>query len=120
MMARIGVTPDQYTVVNLPSDVALFASGEAPVWGGYVNALAVACATRGYKINLIYPDDYGVLLYGDTLLAREDFITANPDLVRRFLRATKGWVYAVEHGSRWAADPRSTIHRRMPPWKRPR
>ncbi len=100
MTARVGVTPDQYTEVNLASDVALFASGEAPVWGVYVNALALTVQQAGYKINLIYPDDYGVHFYGDALFARADFIAANPDLVRRFLRASlKGWTYAVEKPS---------------------
>lgn len=98
MMARVGVTPDQYTVVNLPSDVTRFASGDVPVWGGYLNAFALTVQRAGYKINLIYPDDYGVHFYGDTPLAREDFIAANPDLVRRFLRASlRGWTYAVEN-----------------------
>ncbi|MDE3091113.1 MAG: ABC transporter substrate-binding protein, partial [Chloroflexota bacterium] len=35
MTARLGIRPDQYSEVNLPSDVALFASDEVPVWGAY-------------------------------------------------------------------------------------
>ncbi len=98
MTARLGIRPDQYSEVNLPSDVALLASGEVPVWGAYVTALVLAVQQAGYKINIIYPDDYGVHLYGDTIFATDDLIAKNPDLVRRFLRATlKGWTYAVEN-----------------------
>lgn len=98
MTARVGISPDQYTEVVTPSDVTLFASGHPPVWGGYLNAFVAEAEYAGHKLNIIYPDDYGVHFYGDSIFARDDFIAANPDLVRRFLRATlKGWQYAVEH-----------------------
>jgi len=98
MMARVGIGPDQYQPVYLPSDVSLFASGEAPVWAGFVNALALEVQRAGYQINFIYPDDYGIHFYGDVLITTDDLIAENPDLVRRFTRATlKGWTYAVEH-----------------------
>jgi NitT/TauT family transport system substrate-binding protein len=98
MMARVGITPDQYQIVYLPSDVALFASREAPVWAGFINVFALEVQRAGYKINLIYPDDYGIHFYGDVLMTTDDLIARNPDLVRRFMRAAlKGWTYAVEN-----------------------
>lgn len=98
MMARVGISPDQYTVVNLPSEVALFASGQADVWSVYTNNFLVTLRQAGYELNVIYPDDYGVHFYADSIFTSDDLLAANPDLVRRFLRATlKGWMYAVEH-----------------------
>jgi len=98
MMARVGIRRDQYTEVALPSDVALFASGQVPVWGAYLTALVLAIQRAGHQINIIYPDDYGVHFYGDVLFTTDDLIAKNPELVRRFLRATlKGWTYAVEN-----------------------
>ena len=98
MMANLGISQDQYSEVDLPSDVEEFASGRVPVWGAYVNALALSVQRAGYEINIIYPDDYGVHFYSDTLIATDDFIANNPDLVRRFLRASlKGWTFAVEN-----------------------
>ena len=98
MTTRVGVTPDQYTEVVLPSDVQMFASGEVPVWGGFSNGFIISVLDAGYQINWIYPDDYGVHFYADTLFASDDLIAKNPDLVLRFLRATlKGWTYAVEN-----------------------
>ncbi len=47
---------------------------------------------------MIYPDDYGVHFYADTLFTSDDLISTDPDLVLRFLRATlKGWTFAVEN-----------------------
>ncbi len=98
MMAKMGIGQDEYTEVNLPSDVALFASGEAPVWGAYVSGLALTLQQAGYKLNIIYPDDYGVHFYGESIFTTDDLIARNPDLVRRFLRATlRGYTYAVEN-----------------------
>lgn len=98
MMARLGISQDKYTEVDLPSDVKDFGSGRVPVWAAYLNVLTVSVQRAGYKINLIYPDDYGVHFYSDSLFATDDFIAKNPDLVRRFLRASlKGWTFAVEN-----------------------
>jgi NitT/TauT family transport system substrate-binding protein len=100
MMARVGISPDQYTEVDLPSDVNLFLSGEDPIWGGYVNVMVVSIQQAGYQLNLIYPGDYGVHFYGDTIITSDALITSDPNLVLRFLRATlKGWTYAVENPS---------------------
>jgi NitT/TauT family transport system substrate-binding protein len=98
MMARVGVSPDRYTEVVLPSDLALFASGDVPVWGSYLNVFATEVRQAGYKVNILYPDDYGVHFYGNSIFTRDDYIAKNPDLVVRFLRATlKGWTFAVEN-----------------------
>jgi NitT/TauT family transport system substrate-binding protein len=98
MMYRVGIRPDQYTEVNLPSDLALFTSGEVPIWGAYLTSLVLIAQQAGYQVNIIYPDDYGVHLYGDTIFATDEYIAQNPDLVLRFLSATlKGWTYAVEN-----------------------
>ncbi len=98
MMNKVGVTPDQYTVVNIPNDLKQFASGDPQVWGVYANAFVLTAEHAGYKINEIFPDDYGVHFYADTIFTTDDMIANNPDLVTRFLRATlKGWTYAIEN-----------------------
>jgi NitT/TauT family transport system substrate-binding protein len=68
------------------------------VWSAYSDGFVITAQQAGYTLNLIYPDDYGVHFYADCLFTTDDVITNNPQLVRRFLRATlKGWTYAVEH-----------------------
>ena len=105
MTAKVGISPDQYTVVtNLPSDLALFASGDVPVWGVYLTGFVVAAEQAGYQLNIIYPDDYGVHFFADTLFATDNLLDNDPNLVIRFLRATlKGWTYAVENPTEMGA-----------------
>ena len=98
MTARVGVTPDQYETAYLPSDVAMFGTGEVPVWGAFVNVFGIDIQRAGYRVNYIYPDDYSIHFYGDVLITTDDMIATKPDLVLRFTRATlKGWTYAVEN-----------------------
>jgi NitT/TauT family transport system substrate-binding protein len=100
MMAKVGIPPDQYTIVDVPSDLAVFASGDIPVWSAYINSFVITVQQAGYEINLVYPDDYGIHFYSDSLFTTDALITADPDLVLRLLRATlQGWTYAVEHPS---------------------
>ena len=98
MTARVGVTRDQYETAYLPSDVAMFGTGEVPVWGAFVNVFGIDIQRAGYRVNYIYPDDYSIHFYGDVLITTDDMIATKPDLVLRFTRATlKGWTYAVEN-----------------------
>ncbi len=98
MMMKEGISKDQYQSVYLPSDVEKFASGGVPIWGGFINVFVLEVQQAGYKINIISPDDYGIHFYGDTLITTDSMIQKNPDLVRRFMRATlKGWTYALEN-----------------------
>jgi NitT/TauT family transport system substrate-binding protein len=98
MMAKLGIKPDQYETVYLPSNLELFASGQVPVWGGFLNVFPLEIQRAGYKLNFIYPDDYGIHFYGDILITTDDLIQSDPDLVQRFLRASlKGWTYVVEN-----------------------
>jgi NitT/TauT family transport system substrate-binding protein len=104
MMKRIGIRPDQYTLVNSTSDLASFYSGQVQVRSVYLTNEILTMRAAGYKVNIIYPDDYGIHNYGDALIATEALIKNQPDLVLRFLRATlKGWTYAVEHPSEMGA-----------------
>lgn len=100
MMEHLGIASDQYTEINLPSDLAAFDSGQAQVWGLYMNNFTVTLLQTNHKLNFIYPDDYGIHFYGDTLFTTDEMIAKQPDLILRFLRATlKGWTWAVENAN---------------------
>ena len=52
----------------------------------------------GMKIGRMLYSDHGLSFYGNSLLARDETIKDDPDLVRRFVAATiKGYEYALEH-----------------------
>lgn len=97
MMAHVGIPPDAYSEVVLPSELDLFVSGAIPVWGVFYNSFAVTLQEAGYELNLIFPEDYGVHFYGDVIFTTDALIEDDPVLVTRFLRATlEGWRFAIK------------------------
>ena len=98
MMARVGIAQNQYTEVNVAATLTPLYSGEVQVSAGFVTNEVLTAQAAGYKLNIIYPDDYGIHFYADTIFTTDDLVAKNADLVRRFLRATlKGWTYAIEN-----------------------
>jgi NitT/TauT family transport system substrate-binding protein len=104
MMAKVGIAPDQYNEVNIGANLEPFYSGQVQVWNAWLNNEVLTAQSDGHQVNIIYPDDYGIHFYSDTIYATEGTIAENPDLVLRFLRATlKGWTYAIENPTLIAA-----------------
>jgi NitT/TauT family transport system substrate-binding protein len=98
MLGYAGLRPDQYTVTVATPDLAPLYSGAVQGRLGLITNEALSARAAGYTLNLIFPDNYGVHFYADTIFATDDLVGKNPDLVRRFLRATlKGWSFAVEN-----------------------
>jgi NitT/TauT family transport system substrate-binding protein len=98
LMKRVGIQPDQYTLVNSTSDLTQFYSGEVQVRSVYLTNEVLTIKAAGYDVNIIYPDDYGIHNYSDTLVCQDELVSSQPNLVLKFLRATLlGWTYAVEH-----------------------
>ena len=104
MLARVGIAPNQYIEVNVAATLPPLYSGEVQVSAGFVTNEVLVAQAAGYNLNIIYPDDYGIHFYADTLFTTDDLIAKNPDLARRFLRATlKGWAYAIENSAQVGA-----------------
>lgn len=56
---------------------------------GSIDAQSFQLEAKGVKTSMLSYDDLGVRLVGLTVVAHEDTIKSNPDLVRRFVRATR-------------------------------
>ena len=104
MLANLGIAPNQYQEVDVGPDLDQFFAGKVQVWNAFLINEVLTARAKGYDVNTIFPDDYGVHFYSDTLYTTDDLISTNPDLVLRFLRATlKGWTFAVENSNLVAA-----------------
>jgi len=58
----------------------------------------VQAKLAGVETNLIFYGDYGIEVYANALIARDDLLTSQPDVVQRFVRATlKGYQYVLQH-----------------------
>ncbi len=98
MMSNLSIDMDQLQLMPIDLDMEAFFSGEVDVWRGYLTDQVIAARSKGYKLKIFYPDDYGVHVYNDIIITTARLIDENPGLVERFLRATlHGWRYAIEN-----------------------
>lgn len=97
MFNRLGLDVSQVATVPHSYDLGPFQRGEVDSIAIYSTGGVMRLRQAGVNVNLIWPGDYGVRFYADTLFTTERMISENPDVVARFLRATlRGWREAIE------------------------
>lgn len=97
LLKRMGLEVSQVERKPYDPTYVSFFSGEADITAAYYTGGVIHIRNKGHKINLIWPSDYGIHFYSDTLITTDQMIGQRPDLVERFLRASlKGWRNAVE------------------------
>ena len=95
-----GVKDFDVTIVSAAqnADIGLLTSHGVDAVAETPENIVVPLAAQGIKAGHIYFYDHGVPLVSLSLVAREDKIKANPDLYKRFIRATlKGWQEAMKN-----------------------
>jgi NitT/TauT family transport system substrate-binding protein len=98
LLSNVGITPDQYHVVATKPGLEQLYSGEVQVRSVFLTNEVLAARAAGYDINIIYPHDYRVHFYGDTIFTSDALIAAQPELVQKFLEASlQGWTYVIEN-----------------------
>lgn len=92
----------QLVTVARGAEVQMLAADQVDALFGYSFGQALTLEERGFPVNVMPIRDYGVKFYGTVIYTSEALLKSNPDLVKRFLRATlKGFIYA--HGNAEAA-----------------
>ncbi len=102
MLKAAGIPEDRVKVVSVDSTakVASLLQHRVDAITGLMSAECVQVREQspGESVNCMPVADFGVKALGVGLMAHEDTIKQNPDLVRRFVRASvKGWAEAVKH-----------------------
>jgi ABC-type nitrate/sulfonate/bicarbonate transport system substrate-binding protein len=98
-LSNAGVDPSKIIEVPVSADAqSMLYDGEVDVWMGYAHDESIKAEEAGYKINQIFPGDYGVGGYEGLLTVNQNTIDQKPDMVKRFVQASqKGLQYAMEH-----------------------
>jgi NitT/TauT family transport system substrate-binding protein len=98
MVKRAKITPTAITEVPVKYDMTPLFTGVVEAWPGYSINEPLVAEEQGHPVHYIWPRQYGVSLYADTLFTTEELIKRDPDFVRRFVQATlRGWEDAVAH-----------------------
>lgn len=98
MLKKLGIDIGRTQLVDLDHQYEGFLKGDVDVTGAYVTGGALRLQAKGMELNYIWPIDYGIDFYSDTLFTSDTLIEKNPELVQRFLRAAlRGWDYAIRN-----------------------
>jgi NitT/TauT family transport system substrate-binding protein len=101
MMNTLGVDMStmKFVVFDNANPLGQLQSGGADaVTGLFATNDLVTTKMQGGDVSAMYYNDYGVAFYVNAIFGSEKFIRENPDLTRRFMRATlRGYQYALEH-----------------------
>jgi len=98
MMNKAGIGLDRVTLLSHSWNLQDLIKGNTDVISAYATAEPAQLEAMGYHPSILSNQKYGVDFYGDILFTNEREITAHPERVDAFLRATKkGWAYAFEH-----------------------
>ncbi len=108
MFLAMGIDPARVNFVNDDAIVETLLDGKADAIIKYDISALYRARELGVSLNTFHPEDYGVNFYGDVLYTTQAVIDRDPELVRRFVRASlQGWRYAIENKAE-VADKIST------------
>jgi NitT/TauT family transport system substrate-binding protein len=92
LMKKLKIDGTSIKITPYDPDYTDFKKGTVDVTPAYITGGFIKMKKEGYPLNVIWPGDYGIHCYSDTLATRKTLIDKNPELIVRFLRATlKGW-----------------------------
>ncbi len=98
MLKNLAIDPETITFVPFEFDYTPFVEGEIDVLPSFAAGSLLDVEQMGIPLNYIWPSDYGVHWYSDTLVVADRLLSENPELVERFVRATlRGHQYAFTH-----------------------
>jgi NitT/TauT family transport system substrate-binding protein len=96
MLKKANVSAKTLTETPVKFDMTPLLTGKLDVWPGYTINEVLTAREKGFDVNVMWPSDYGIDMYADTIFTTEKMIREQPDLVKRFVAATvKGWEAAA-------------------------
>jgi NitT/TauT family transport system substrate-binding protein len=110
LMAEHGLDPNTLKIDNVapPARASTLLSGQVPSIEFFVMSepgLAAAAKAKNLQLRTFLLADHGLTLYSNGIVATDDYLAKNADVVRRFVRASlRGWQMAMRDPSKAAED----------------
>jgi NitT/TauT family transport system substrate-binding protein len=109
-MTQKGLDPSKLTISNVapPARASTLLSGQIPAIEFFVMAkpgLEAGARTANAELRTLLPADHGLDLYSNGIAATDEYISKNPDVLKRFVRAgLKGWKFALTNPEKAAEN----------------
>ncbi|MEI8144520.1 MAG: ABC transporter substrate-binding protein [Alphaproteobacteria bacterium] len=107
MLFGAGLTRKDIEYVNVArgAEVQMLAAGQVDAVFGYSFGQALTLEERGFPVNVMALNDYGVKFYGTVIYTNDNLVRTNPDLVKRFVTATlKSLIWTRDNMERAVAE----------------
>jgi NitT/TauT family transport system substrate-binding protein len=83
------------------AEVPMVAAEKLDALFGYSYGQGLTLESKGFPVSMLKLSDYGLKLYGTLFYTSDALLKSNPDLVKRFLRATiKGLIWARDNAEK--------------------
>jgi len=109
-MAQQRLDPNKLTISNVapPARATALLSGQVPAIEFFVMSkpgLEAAAKEKGTELRTFLLADHGLKLYSNGVVATDEYLTQNADVVKRFVHASlKGWQFAFQNPEKAAED----------------
>jgi len=98
LLTTAGVDPASVTFVPVGTDPGILAAGQVDGYYGWATNQGVMLQTRGVDIAIAYMNDLGVPGYAGVLIATDETIETQPELLTAWLRAEiRGWQWHLDN-----------------------
>lgn len=98
MLYETGVVKRGFKRVPTQFDIKELYNKQVDATHGYATNEPYAFRQKGFEVNVLYPQNFGVDFYGDILFTTHNELEHHPKRVAAMKRATiKGWQYAIAH-----------------------
>ena len=112
MMRKNGLDPNKLETVNVEpaARIAMLAAGKIPSVDFYIMSKpAIDRAVKDAKVRALLLADFGLDLYSNGIGAKESYLKENPEIVKKFVKATlRGYQFAFKNMKEAAALERNT------------
>jgi NitT/TauT family transport system substrate-binding protein len=109
-MTQQGLDPNKLTISNVapPARATALLSGQVPAIEFFLMSkpgLEASAKEKDAELRTFLLADHGLKLYSNGIVATDDYLAKNADLVKRFVRASlKGWQFALHNPEKAAQD----------------
>jgi NitT/TauT family transport system substrate-binding protein len=95
----------EFVNVARGAEVQMLAAGQVDAIYGFSYGQALTLEEKGFPVNVMAVKDYGLNNYGSVIYTSEQLLKSNPDLVKRFVRATlKSLLWTKDHMEQAVAE----------------
>ena len=98
LLAHAELSKNHYTQLPHSFNFQDLLDDRIDVLSSYITDQPFLFKSRGVKINIINPQNYGLDFFSDILFTSQTELSEHPNRTERFRRASlKGWQYALDH-----------------------